>query len=502
MKKLLLLISISFSLFSFIKAQEFADFEFTTTNQGTGTFSNAALSNFTWKAEGTINGAVQILNDEEFDNGNKFEDLFGQGNNAENLRTQIYPNGQGTDGTPILSKSRLTINFDKFTPAEGWGFCIVDIDVENCLISAKDEFDNEVSVEKINEWLIELFDTDTVADGLNIPKWDATHAAILGFNTSENYVEYNNLVAIGGLNDSEAPSAFFMPNIPLKTLIIDHENLQSQAFVSYHFYIASLSSNDATLSSIQINSEELTGFSAEKFDYNVELPIGTSTVPTIAATPSDDATTVAITQAPDLPGTATILATGQDGVTQQTYSVEFTVEPNNDATLISIQINNEELSGFNPDSLEYCIEQSTSTIPIPTISAIQTDANATIVITQTPQLPGTPTILVTAEDGVTQLMYSIQFTIPTNTIDFDLKNEILIYPNPAREKFNVQSSVFKFEGAILELFGLNGRKLFDNQITTGNKTVEIDVESLKNGVYFCRIIFEKGSVTKKLIIQK
>ncbi|PLW94241.1 MAG: hypothetical protein C0591_13125 [Marinilabiliales bacterium] len=240
MKNLLLLLAFTFFLCASAKAQEYADFEITGTNQGTGSFTNAVLPNFTWTATGTINGSVQLLDDEVFDDGNAFENTFGQADNAENLRTQIYPNGPGSIGNPILSKSKLTINFDQTAPAEGWGFCVVDIDVENCLISAIDENDNEVDIEDIDNWLIELFDTDVITDGINIPKWDPTHAALLGYNTPEDYLVYNNLV-IGGLDESEAAAAFFMPNIPLKSLIIDYENLQDGSFVSFHFYIASLS---------------------------------------------------------------------------------------------------------------------------------------------------------------------------------------------------------------------------------------------------------------------
>ena len=238
MKKSLLFLTLAFALFT-TSAQEFADFTLTGTHQGTGTFTNAALPNFTWIAAGTINNEVQILNNEVFDDGNEFENMFGQADQAENLRTQIYPNGSGTAGQPIFSKAKLTIDFDQITPAEGWGFCVVDIDVENCLISAVDENDNDVAIEDINDWLIELFDNNLTEDGLNTPKWDASHAALLGFNTPEDYMVYNNLI-LGGMDESEAAGAFFMPNIPLKSLIIDFENLQEGAYVSYHFYIASL----------------------------------------------------------------------------------------------------------------------------------------------------------------------------------------------------------------------------------------------------------------------
>lgn len=238
MKRIYLFVFSCLCFSFFTLGQEYADFEFTGSNQGTGTFVHAALSNFNWTASGTINGQVEILNSETFDDGSMFESTFGQADNAENIRTQIYPNGTGTIGTPILSTSKLTIDFDQVTPIAGWGFCVIDIDVENCLISAIDDNDNPVSTTVIDTWLLELFDADIVTDGVNLPKWDPTNAALLGTNTPTGYTVYNNIV-IGGLSDSEAAGAFFMPNIPLKSLMIDFENLQDLSYVSYHFYIGS-----------------------------------------------------------------------------------------------------------------------------------------------------------------------------------------------------------------------------------------------------------------------
>jgi len=498
MKKLLFLIFTSFSIFTFLHAQEFADFEFTGTNKGSGIFTKSALSNFTWEAVGTIYGSLQILNNEEFNDGNQFENIFGQANNAENIRMQIYPNGPGTDGTPILSKARLTFNFDQITPIEKWGFCVVDIDVEHCLISAIDEFDNEVNVEKINEWLFELFDTDTIDDGLNIPKWDSTNAALLGADTEEDYVVYDSLV-IGGLPSSEAAAAFFMPDIPLKSLIIDFENLQQTHLTSFHFYIASLPSDDATLYSIQINGEELPDFNSTTLNYNLELPIGTTIVPTLFATSTDSAASVEITQAPELPGTASILITAEDDETQQTYSITFTVTPNNDASLSSIFISNQIIEGFNTDTLDYAVEQSTGTTPIPTITATLTDTNATIEITQTLQLPGTATILITAEDGITQKTYTIEFTIPTSILDMNLINEIMLFPNPTENKLKIQGLKFKFENTSIEIYNLNGRKLLEQEISAGVETAEIDVSNLQSGVYYCKISGNNKQVVKKWI---
>jgi len=241
MKKIILLFGFAISILPFSNAQEYATFQITGTHQGTGSFINAALSGFTWVASGSLVGEVQILDDEVFDDGNAFENTFGQAGNAQNLRIQVALNGSGTVGQPLISMATLTLTFNQVTPPDAWGFCVVDIDVENCLFSAIDENDIQVPMEVIDGWLVELFDANLGEDGINLPKWDATHAALLGSDTPEDYVVYNNLV-IGDMPSSEAPAAYFMPDIPLKSLTIIFENLQDVYNTSYHLYVASLAS--------------------------------------------------------------------------------------------------------------------------------------------------------------------------------------------------------------------------------------------------------------------
>jgi hypothetical protein len=224
---------------SAIPAQEFAGFSYTAINQGIGEFENAILPDFEWAVEGTLSNPVQILDSEVFDDGSEFENIFGQADNAQNLRIKVIENGPGTNGQPITSSAILTINFDQHTPDNGWGFCLVDIDVENVLISAIDQEDNVVASEVIDNWLIELFDANITENGINLPKWDPVNSALLGSDTPPSYTVYNNLV-IGGMPSCEAPAAFFMPDQSLKTLIINFENLQELYSTSYHFYIASL----------------------------------------------------------------------------------------------------------------------------------------------------------------------------------------------------------------------------------------------------------------------
>ena len=92
-----------------------------------------------------------------------------------------------------------------------------------------------------------------------------------------------------------------------------------------------------------------------------------------------------------------------------------------------------------------------------------------------------------------------QGTTSTRITHFD--NSVSIYPVPASSVINLQSTVFSQQSATFELYDLNGRKLLEKHILKGSNEVIIDVSSLESGVYFCRLIFESKSITKKLIIK-
>lgn len=77
-----------------------------------------------------------------------------------------------------------------------------------------------------------------------------------------------------------------------------------------------------------------------------------------------------------------------------------------------------------------------------------------------------------------------------------------LYPNPAVDKFKVQSLKFKVSRATVEIYDLNGRKLLEKQIPAGTENIVVDVSGLKSGVYCCKISTKEHSVTRNLIIQK
>lgn len=108
--------------------------------------------------------------------------------------------------------------------------------------------------------------------------------------------------------------------------------------VEYTITIPKAVSTDATLSSLtyQLGSADPVAISLEenKYAYAVELPFGTTTVPTVAGTANDaNAKSVVVTQASALPGSATVVVTAEDNSTK-TYTVNFTVADSKDLLLV------------------------------------------------------------------------------------------------------------------------------------------------------------------------
>ncbi|SET34774.1 Listeria/Bacterioides repeat-containing protein [Natronincola peptidivorans] len=88
-------------------------------------------------------------------------------------------------------------------------------------------------------------------------------------------------------------------------------------------------SSNAALSNLTVGGVTVTGFVYNTYEYDVLLPYGSqpgSPAATIGAITDDPKALVSITQASQLPGTATILVTAEDMVERNTYTVNFTLE--------------------------------------------------------------------------------------------------------------------------------------------------------------------------------
>ncbi|MEQ9297029.1 MAG: carbohydrate binding domain-containing protein [Cyclobacteriaceae bacterium] len=203
-------------------------------------------------------------------------------------------------------------------------------------------------------------------------------------------------------------------NISLSKMIMRFDVDNPGDGSSYYWDDVSLISPraDATLSSILVDDEPIEDFSSSILNWEVEIPFGTTVIPTVAATANSVGADVVITQAPDLLDSAEIVVTSIDQANTNTYYVKFKVgEASDDPTLTDIKVDGLSIAGFRSDSLVYTIELPSGTTVIPQITeAIVSNDSATVVITQATQIPDTARVVVTAQsDSV--LTYKVAFKL-------------------------------------------------------------------------------------------
>jgi hypothetical protein len=168
---------------------------------------------------------------------------------------------------------------------------------------------------------------------------------------------------------------------------------------------------NADLAELKVDDVDIDDFSANLLAYEVVLPVGTTDVPVVTAVASDSEATVLITPATEIPGTTTILVTAENGITTKTYSVAFRII-SDVATLEQIAVDGEAVADFNSEVLVYNVNLPLeTTVDVPEVTAIATGPNADVVITQATELPGQATIVVTAEDGIAELTYNVNFLL-------------------------------------------------------------------------------------------
>ena len=91
------------------------------------------------------------------------------------------------------------------------------------------------------------------------------------------------------------------------------------------------------------------------------------------------------------------------------YAGTFTY-PEDDTSLSDLTQDGATIAGFTESKTTYDIFLAGGTTVVPTIAATPNNANATIAITDATSIPGTTTIIITAEDGTTTNTVSINFS--------------------------------------------------------------------------------------------
>jgi len=98
-----------------------------------------------------------------------------------------------------------------------------------------------------------------------------------------------------------------------------------------------------------------------------------------------------------------------------------------DATLSDLTVDETTVTGFDRTTLDYNKELPYGTTTVPTVGVTTADPNASKVITQVTNVTGTEaqrtaTVVVTAEDGTTQKIYTVTFSVAAASTDATLSD--------------------------------------------------------------------------------
>ena len=94
-----------------------------------------------------------------------------------------------------------------------------------------------------------------------------------------------------------------------------------------------------------------------------------------------------------------------------TYKIKFVSVASNNARLADIQVNGNNISGFNAYLNTYNVQLPYGTTDIPVVTASAQDAGATVTITQATSTTDSATIDVVAADGTTTNTYTLHFSV-------------------------------------------------------------------------------------------
>ena len=195
--------------------------------------------------------------------------------------------------------------------------------------------------------------------------------------------------------------------------------------MTYKIQFKKAASSNAKLAGIQVNETAISGFSATKTAYAVELPYGTTEAPVVTVDKQEEKQTVAITQATSPTGSATIVVTAANGKDKMTYTLNFSIGKLADNTLAGIKVNGKDIPGFSPSQTIYKVSQpvGTSSITVEAVSKYP-KGEQTIAITPSPLPTGeaingaTVQIAVTTPGNATPKTYKLNFKLEASSYTY------------------------------------------------------------------------------------
>lgn len=183
-------------------------------------------------------------------------------------------------------------------------------------------------------------------------------------------------------------------------------------------------SNNAFLKNITIGDghQLVPAFDSETFNYEVELPFRSTTVPSIVYVAGDAGQTITPDYTEDVNGTSIITVLSEDKTVTNIYTIKFREADSDVSTLdmISYVINGEiiQIEDFEPEKYLYKVELPYGTTEVPEVEYLETDPATETVFKTTEEIEAEEywqtSLIVTAQNG-DMSKYIVDFVVVPDT---------------------------------------------------------------------------------------
>lgn len=116
-------------------------------------------------------------------------------------------------------------------------------------------------------------------------------------------------------------------------------------------------------------------------------------------------------------------------------------------------------------------------------------------------------ITVFVQDTVSKYIYQSAIAIPTvatGIAEISNGNSFILFPNPATVQTTLAFNLSEEQEVRIEVLNVMGEKVYSNQLgkcSPGNYSENIETKAMSAGVYFVRLITDKGTSVKRLVLQ-
>jgi hypothetical protein len=116
-------------------------------------------------------------------------------------------------------------------------------------------------------------------------------------------------------------------------------------------------------------------------------------------------------------------------------------------------------------------------------------------------------ITVFIQDSVSKYVYQSAIAIPTvitGIPELSNSNDFELFPNPATLQTTLAFNLNEEQEVSIEVLNVIGEKVYSNQLgkrSPGNYSEHIETKIMSAGVYFVRLITDKGTTVKRLVVQ-